>query len=142
MLTQKSLIQKLAFLYSVIFLGVVLLNYVPFVHDPQGFMFGLFKLDTIDDILHVASGVWALLAGLYSARAAAIFFKCFGPVYLFDGLFGIAVGKGFLDGAFLSSEPAVVSLLERVELNIPHIFLGGAAAYIGWVLSKKWAAKK
>lgn len=136
MLAQKSNIQKLSLVYAVIFLGVVLLNYIPAIHDAQGLMFGLFKLDPIDDLLHGGSGLWALGAGLYSLNAAANYFRIFGPVYLFDGLFGIAVGKGFLDGAFLSDVPAVASLLSRLELNIPHLLLGGMAAYIGYRLTR------
>lgn len=142
MLTEKSLLQKFAFIYFTIFFGVVALNYLPAIHDSQGLMFGLFKLDPIDDLLHITSAIWALSAGFYSFSATVIYFRCFGIAYCFDGLFGILVGKGFLDAGFLSAEPAVAGLLQRVELNAPHILLGGIAIYLGFYYSQRTIARK
>jgi len=55
----KSPIRTLAWIYAALFLFVVILGYIPGVTDVQGLMFGLFKIDLIDDVLHLASAVWA-----------------------------------------------------------------------------------
>lgn len=128
----KTLIQRLALGYSFIFMAVVALNYVPSIHDSQGLMFGLFKLDFIDDVLHTASAAWALVAGLCSAGAARFYFRWFGLAYLADGALGIIAGKGYLDLAIFNDGQAVMDFVTRVELNIPHIILGGTAALIGF----------
>ena len=137
----KTLIQRTALGYCVIFLSVFLLNYVPAIHDANGLMFGLFKLDLIDDVLHLGSAVWALGAGLYSVGAATFYFRCFGVFYFFDGVFGMVTGKGFLDLGFLAPGPGVASLLTRLEVNTPHLFFGGLAVVIGFFLYKKLSVK-
>ena len=133
---QKTIIQKLAIIYSVLFFLVVGLNYIPAIHDEQGQMFGLFRLDLIDDLLHLGSAVWALVAGWYSTRAATFYFKCFGVLYLFDGILGIVAGKGYLDFAIFLDGPAVADLGTKIALNVPHILIGGGAAVIGFIISK------
>lgn len=129
----KTLIQRLALGYSFIFMAVVALNYVPSIHDAQGLMFGLFKLDFIDDVLHTGSAAWALIAGLCSAGAARFYFRWFGLAYLADGILGLAAGKGYLDLAIFKDGPAVADFMTRIALNVPHIVLGGTAALIGFV---------
>ena len=133
---KKSLIQKLAFLYSALFFGVVLLNYIPAIHDEQGNMFGLFHLDLIDDLLHLGSAVWALIAGWYSIKATTFYFRWFGSVYLLDGVIGIFICKGLLDFGIFSSNPAIPELATRIAVNVPHILIGGSMAIIGFFLSK------
>ncbi len=133
-----SRLQKIAIFYSLLFFGVVGLNWMPGIHDEQGRMFGLFKLDPIDDALHLGSALWASLAGWHSARAAVFYFKWFGLAYFLDGLVGLVVGKGYLDLGVLSSEPAIADFGTRVAVNVPHLALGGSAMIIGFVLSRKW----
>lgn len=131
---QKTLIQKIALIYFVLFFLIVALNYVPAIHDEQGQMFGLFHLDLIDDLLHFGSAVWALIAGWYSIKAATFYFKWFGAAYLLDGILGILVGKGYLDLAIFMPGPAVTDLGTKIALNVPHILIGGSAVIIGVVL--------
>lgn len=133
---KKSLIQKLAFVYSVLFFSVVLLNYIPAIHDEQGQMFGLFHLDLIDDLLHLGSALWALIAGWYSIKATTFYFRWFGSVYLLDGIVGIFIGKDLLDFGIFSSNPAIPELATRIAVNVPHILIGGSMAIIGFFLSK------
>lgn len=133
---KKSLIQKLAFVYSVLFFSVVLLNYIPAIHDEQGQMFGLFHLDLIDDLLHLGSALWALIAGWYSIKATTFYFRWFGSAYLLDGIVGIFVGKGLLDFGIFSSNPAIAEFATRIAVNVPHILIGGSMVIIGFVLSK------
>lgn len=114
---------------------------MPGFKDDAGLLFGLFKIDPIDDILHAASAAWAAFAAWRSPRAAAIFFRWFGSIYFLDGLIGAIVGKGFLDGAlFLSSVEAIAGAGTRIAANVPHLLLGGAAMYVGFVVAKREAA--
>lgn len=130
-------LQKMALFYSVMFFGIVGLNAIPAIHDEHGLMFGLFRLDLIDDALHLASAVWALVAGWHSVRATVYYFKWFGAAYLLDGLMGLAIGKGYLDLGIFMSEPAVADFATRIAVNIPHIMIGGTAVIIGFFLSRK-----
>lgn len=138
MMTKTTPLQALAWVYAGVFLLVVALGYVPGVEDEEGRMFGLFKIDPIDDLLHLASGAWAGFAAWASLRQSGVFFRWFGAIYFLDGLVGAVVGKGFLDGAiFMADVPAIEGAFTRVAANVPHMLLGGVALYAGLVMARK-----
>ena len=125
--------------YAVLFAGVASLNYIPGLTDAQGLTFGLFALDKFDDLLHLASGVWAGLAAWKSTRATVTFFRVFGPLYCADGLLGLATGSGYLDLGILLHGVLDLPFVTRVLMNLPHIAIGGFAAFAGYVLAPRWA---
>lgn len=118
--------------YFVALLIAASLNYIPGLTDDQGLAFGIFALDPYDDALHVASALWALVAGLLSQRAAKIFAVLFGALYLGDGIFGLFTGWGYLDlGIFQNASLGASFGLPRILANLPHIGLGGLALMAG-----------
>lgn len=168
-LSQMNLIRKLGLLYAVMFFITASLAYIPGLTDGTGNLFGLFQLDLYDDLLHFASGVWATVAALTSTRATIFYFKTFGIMYGLDGLLGLITGHGYLDGGiflaqksdlfdtvtnfaltqlylplasffFAHSGPGAHDLTTRIFANLPHIVIGGAAVYIGFVLSRQFAS--
>lgn len=127
-----SNLQKLSLCYFVALMIAALLNYIPGLTDEAGLAFGIFALDIYDDALHVASAVWALIAGLVSQRAARTFLILFGFAYLGDGVFGFFTGYGYLDlGIFTNGSAGIDLSLNRVLANLPHLALGGIAAWAG-----------
>jgi len=91
------------------------MSYLPQFKDANGMMFGLFSLDLYDDARHLFSGLWAGIAAWISTRAAVFYFKLFGTLYFLDGVLGLTT---------------------RILANLPHLAIGGFAAYVGFVLSK------
>lgn len=127
-----SILQKIALGYFVALMGAASLNYIPGLTDDQGLAFGIFALDIFDDALHVASAIWALVAGLMSHRAARMFLLLFGAAYLGDGVFGFFTGFGYLDlGIFTNPSAGMSFTIFRVLANLPHIALGGFALWAG-----------
>jgi hypothetical protein len=112
-------LQKLCFGYFVALMIAASLNYVPGLTDDQGLAFGIFALDIYDDALHVASAIWALVAGIVSHRAARNFMILFGLGYLDLGIF--TNGSAGMDWS-----------LPRVLANLPHLALGGLAVWAGF----------
>ena len=56
----------------------------------------------------------------------------FGLAYLADGVFGLFTGWGFLDlGIFTNASLGFDLSLPRLLANLPHLGLGGLAAYAG-----------
>jgi hypothetical protein len=129
----------IATVYAVLFAAVTSLNYVPGLADAQGRTFGLFALDPFDDALHAASGLWAALAAWHSVGAARVFFRVFGTLYCLDGLLGLATGSGYLDLGILLHGVLDLPFVTRVLMNLPHIAIGGVAAFTGFVLARRWA---
>ena len=127
-----TFLQKLCFGYFVVLMIAASLNYIPGLTDENGLAFGIFALDIYDDALHVASAIWALVAGWTSHKAARMIMVLFGLAYLGDGIFGFFTGYGYLDlGIFTNGSDGLDFSLGRVLANLPHLALGGLAAWVG-----------
>jgi hypothetical protein len=122
-----------ALVYMVILLAAASLNYIPGLTDAEGRAFGVFALDIYDDLLHVASALWAGIAAAMSSRAARTFLRYFGLLYLTDGLLGLAAGSGYLDLGIINHGIVHLPLTFKILANLPHI---GGGAYA--VLSSIW----
>ncbi|MGE0007094.1 MAG: hypothetical protein AB7S92_16080, partial [Parvibaculaceae bacterium] len=73
---------------------------------------------------------------LVSTRAAAVYFKLFGTLYFLDGVLGLFTGSGYLDFGIFINGVLDLGLTTRILANLPHLAIGGFAAYAGFVLSK------
>ena len=113
-----------------------LTNYIPGLTDDEGRAFGIFALDIFDDLLHFASAAWALIAAWLSRRASLVFLQTFGTLYLLDGLLGLATGSGYLDLGILRYGIVPQPWGFRILANLPHIALGGFAAFAGFLLPR------
>ncbi|GAB4459258.1 MAG: DUF4383 domain-containing protein [Anaerolineae bacterium] len=138
---EMNLIQLYAWIYAAMFIFVVSLGYIPGFTNADGQLFGLFRIDPIDDILHLGSGIWAALAAWTSVRAATLYFKIFGILYGLDGVVGFLLGQGYLDGGIFIYGPWPMDWLTKFAANLPHILIGGMAVVIGFWLSRKLAAQ-
>jgi Domain of unknown function (DUF4383) len=106
-------------------------DYIPAFIDIEGRVFGLFHLDIYKDALHVASGIWALLAAT-SRRAAIFFLRVFGTLYFLDGVMGVFTGSGYLDLSIfidgIRNVPAIIKFLS----SVPHLVLGAIGILVGF----------
>jgi hypothetical protein len=116
-----------ALVYMLVLLTAASLNYIPGLTDAQGRAFGVFALDIYDDALHVASAIWAGLGAFTSRRAAQIFLRYFGALYLLDGLLGLATGSGFLDLGIVNHGVLDLPMSFKILANLPHVAGGGFA---------------
>jgi hypothetical protein len=135
-----NIIRKLGYLYCIGFIGIAAMSYVPQFKDSNGMMFGLFSLQFYDDLLHLFSGIWVGIAAYLSTRATVNYFKLFGLLYFFDGVFGFFTGNGYLDLGIFINGPIALDLYTRVFANLPHIIIGGSALIIGFLLSRRHEA--
>ena len=124
-----GILRKIALVYMVILLAAASLNYIPGLTDSQGRAFGVFALDVFDDALHVASALWAGSAAFTSNRAARIFLRYFGLLYLTDGLLGLATGSGYLDLGIIKYGMLDYPLTFKILANLPHIGGGSFAIF-------------
>lgn len=73
-------------------------SWIPSFHDANGNLFRLFKLTLYDDSMHFFSGLWAGVTAWTSYGAARRYFRIFCPLYLADGVMGLLLCSGYLDG--------------------------------------------
>jgi len=122
---QFSTIQKCAFGFAVLFLGVYLLDYVPGIMDANGLMFGLFHMSKLIDFGHLALGVFALISALISAKAARIYFWALGVWYTIDVV------------TYFFGHLHAVSLQTNILVNLPHTVIFVAAYWIAMNVGKQ-----
>jgi len=124
MARQFSKIQKCAFGFAALFLGVYSLDYVPGIRGENGLMFGLFHMTPLVDLGHLGAGTLALIGGLVSAKAARFYFWLLGAWYTLDVLdyFIIHLHK--------------ISLTTNVLVNLPHVIIFLAAYWVALKVDK------
>lgn len=123
--------------YTFALLAAASLNYVPGLTDDQGRAFGIFALDIYDDLLHVASAIWAGVAAFISHRASRNFLFYFGLLYLADGVMGLITGSGYLDLGIINYGWVDLDMTFKFFANLPHISLGGIALLSSLFLNKE-----
>ena len=132
-----SIIRWIAVAYAIALAIAGLTNYIPGLTDAQGRAFGIFALDIYDDMLHFGSAAWAAIAAYTSRRASVLFFQIFGTLYLLDGVLGLITGSGYLDLGILIYGVQNLPLGFKILANLPHIVLGGFAAFTGFFLARR-----
>ena len=120
---QITTIQKCAWGFAALFLGVYLLDYVPGIMDANGLMFGLFQMTRIVDLGHLGAGTLAVIGALISARAARIYFYVLGIWYWIDVV------------TYFFTHLHKIRVVKNVLVNTPHIPIFIAAFWIASTVS-------
>lgn len=136
-----DLLRLIAWGYFGALMFAAALNYIPGLTDAQGRAFGIFALDIYDDALHVASALWAAISAWWSRQATVTFLKLFGTLYCLDGLLGLATGSGYLDLGIVIYGVQNMPFGFKILANLPHIALGGFAAFAGFFLAPRLEAR-
>ena len=117
-------IQKCAWGFAALFLGVYLLDYVPGVMDANGLMFGLFQMTSIVDLGHLGAGTLAVIGALISAKASRIYFWVLGIWYSIDV------------ATYFAGHLHKIPLIKNILVNLPHILIFIAAYWIALTVSR------
>lgn len=114
---------KFAKIFGWILLIIGILGFVPGITS-GGKLLGIFEVDAMHNIIHVASGVVALMMSK-SEMKAKMFFKIFGVIYAVVTVFGF-VGSDNVLGIF------GVNLAD----NLLHTIIALVALYFGFMGKK------
>jgi hypothetical protein len=113
------MIQKAATWFGVGFVLIAILGFIPGVTN-NSVMLGLFQVDSIQNIIHLLSGVIALVcAG--SMSGARTFFKVLGIVYAIIAIIG-----------FIQGQTVLGIMLANTADNILHLLIAIAALVLGF----------
>ena len=126
-------LRKLAWLYTAGFIGIFIITHTPALTDENGLSFGLFKIDPVDDIVHLLSGIAGLIVAWRANAYIPLFFQLVGIAYMGDAIVGMTTSRGLLDGSLFLQGPAGADFsMRNWALNLPHIVLSGIALIIGF----------
>ena len=127
------MVKSAALLFGVVFLLVGILGFVPAatpVHEGMPMLLGIFHVNTVHNLIHLASGIVFLLCGMAGAGASRAFFKIFGLVYALVAVLGFMNPAGPLLG-MVANNPAN---------NWLHTGLAVAMLYLGFVAGRGTSA--
>jgi len=128
-----DILRKLAWLYAAGFLGIFVITHTPALTDAQGLSFGLFKIDPVDDVVHLLSGIAGVIVAWKAQSFIPLFFKLVGILYMGDAIVGMTMSRGLLDGSVFLKGPAGADFgMTNWALNLPHIIISGIALIIGF----------
>jgi hypothetical protein len=119
-----STIQKIAWGYAILFLGVYSLDYVPGIMDANGKMFGLFSMTPLVDAGHLALGALAAICAFISEKAARLYFWILGVVYGIDVVTYVVTHLG------------KISPMANFLVNLPHTVIFISAFIIAMKVGK------
>lgn len=121
--------KTLGMLFGIVFLTVGILGFVPGI-TKDDMLLGIFMVNKVHSIVHIASGAVFLFASMAGAGAASLWFKIFGLVYAVVAVLGFMNPNGMLLG-MISNNPADTWL---------HVVLAAAMLLIGFAVPKQTAA--
>ena len=127
------MLRKLTWLYAAGFLGIFIVCHTPGLTDAEGRLLGLFRIDPIDDVVHLLSGLAGALIAWRATQFMPLYFKVIGTIYDLDALVGMTMSRGFLDFSVFTQGPGPADFsLANWAVNLPHIVLATLALWIGF----------
>ncbi len=91
------MLKKLAWWYIAGFLGIFLICHTPGLTHDDGKLLGLFRIDPIDDLVHLMSGVAGVLVVWLAPARLPLYFIVIGLLYDLDAMVGMTMSRGLLD---------------------------------------------
>ena len=127
------MLTTLAWVYTVGFVGVFLITHTPGFTDANGFLFGLFKIDPIDDIVHLLSGLVGLVVAVWAKSWIRTYLLWVGILYGLDAIVGLTQSRGLLDLSIFTQGMGTPDFsAKNFAVNLPHIVLAGIALVFGF----------
>lgn len=119
------MLRTLSLLFGLAFLAIGILGFIPEV-AVGGLLFGIFKLNTAHNLLHVLTGATAFWCGAKSVKASGLFFRLFGIFYSLLAVLGLYYFKSSILGVISNHLPD----------TLLHLFLAGIFLYLGFFFKK------
>lgn len=128
-----GILRKLALWYTAGFLGIFVICHTPGLSDDQDRLFGLFRIDPIDDFVHLLSGLAGALIVWKWQKHIPAYFIVIGALYNLDALVGMTMSRGLLDLSVFKVGPGGADFsITNWLLNLPHIVLATLALVVGF----------
>jgi hypothetical protein len=117
------MVQKLAWVFGIVFLIVGVLGFVPAL-TPGGHLLGIFEVDPLHNVIHLLSGVLALGAA-WAGSYARLYFQVFGIVY------AVVAVAGFLQG-----DTVLGLIATNTADHVLHLAIAAVALWAGFGMKR------
>lgn len=122
------MLRKLAMLFGIVFLAVGILGFVP-AANPNGHLLGIFHVNAAHNIVHLLSGLVALMAAFTSDHASRLYFRWFGWIY---GLVAVL-------GLFYGEQPLLGVIANNMADVVLHFAIAAVSLIIGYTVREREA---
>ena len=115
------MLKNIAIAFGIVFIIVGILGFVPTV-APNGLLLGYFEVNPAHNVVHLATGVVALVVAFISEKAIRLFFQIFGVIYALVALMGF----------FMGNQPLLGIVAINAADNWLHVLIAIVALYLGF----------
>src|SRR5437763_1851454 len=115
------MLKNIAIAFGIVVIVVGLLGFVSAV-TPNGLLLGSFEVNRAHNLVHLATGVVALVVALISEKATRLFFQIFGVIYALVALLGF----------FTGNTPLLGIIAINAADNWLHVLIAVVALYLGF----------
>ena len=117
------MLKTLAFVFGVVLVVIGLLGFVP-AASPNGLLLNIFHVNTAHNVVHLVTGLAALLAGWggISQFTPKLFFQVFGVIYLLVALLGFWYGNA----------PIFNVLANNLADSFLHLGIAAVSLFLGF----------
>lgn len=116
------MLKTLAIIFGLVFVLVGVLGFVPAV-APHGMLLGIFHVNALHNIVHLATGAVALWVALQKPEALRLFFQIFGCIYAAVTVLGFIYGERDILGILANNSAD----------NWLHLVISAISLYLGFL---------
>ena len=122
-------LKTIAVIFGVIFVAVGALGWIPAV-NPGGKLLGLFDVNVAHNLVHLATGIVAIVVGMISDKASKLFFQVFGVIYALVAVLG-----------FVSGDQPLLGIVNNNAADTwLHVVIAVVALYVGFGMKAEASA--
>lgn len=110
-----------AIIFGIVMLAVGILGFVPQA-IPGDMLLGIFHINLIHNIIHIATGAVAILCGLAGWYPSRVFFQVFGVIYALVAILGF----------YYMDRPILGLVANNMADNILHVVIAAISLYLGF----------
>jgi hypothetical protein len=122
------MVKTAAILFGIVFLAIGILGFVPAISPPDAsgmpMLLHIFMVNGTHSVIHIASGIIFLIAGMAGVAASRMWFRIFGIIYAVVAILGFMTPSGMILGMISNN---VADTWLHVVLAVVMLFLGFVA---------------
>jgi hypothetical protein len=119
------MLKKICILFGVVFVTVGLLGFVPGVTHGEHLL-GIFHVNAAHNVVHILSGIAALICGSIGTHAARMYFRVFGLIY------GLVAVLGFVSG----DRPILGIISNNMADTWLHVAIAAVSLLLGFAVKE------
>jgi Domain of unknown function (DUF4383) len=115
------MLKNIAIAFGIVFIIVGIPGFVS-AATPNGLLLGYFEVNPAHNVVHLATGVVALIVAFINEKATRLFFQIFGVIYALVALMGF----------FTGNKPLLGMIAINAADNWLHVLIAIVALYLGF----------